>query len=45
MKSPSEMDIRSGDGSRLSYARTKVYTKPGVPKAKEAAPRNRKRWG
>ena len=44
-KSPSEMDVRSADGSRVSYTRTKVYTKQSVPKAKDAAPRNRKRWG
>lgn len=45
MKSPSEMDIRSGNGSRISDTMTKTYTKPRPPKAKEAAPRNRKRWG
>ena len=44
-KSPSEMDMRSADGSRMSNTRTKVYTKQSVPKAKDAAPRNRKRWG
>ena len=45
MKSPSEMDMRSANGSIMSNTRTKTYTKPEVPKAKDAAPKNRKRWG